>query len=549
MATTGLIICLLYPISQRVEASELNFIDIWGEEEHACGLTSDAELVCWGTAAPVVPHIPENFKSSSKIIAVESGWACLSDDSFDVNCWGSGKKPERIKFLSEKRNALQVVSTIGSACVQLLDRTIQCWQGWSHSQFDDLNVDTPPTGAFLEGTLAGDGRTYCALSLKREVTCWGQNAYLPEDEWIVKLEGQYSSLAMNWVENCGLQVSGELSCLGNSSQTPYSPVEYGDIAKLFAGELMGCAIDKSGNLHCWGGQRANHNIEVPDDIGPSSKVVFLERGMCSLGVDGSVRCWGKPSQLIAGPIRVAGAPQMLRVTELGSTGLDVSWQKPETESQTVERYELFIRKSGSTWRRLLANVSAGTEFSITKLQSSTRYEIFVKAKYLAGYSAPSENLRILTLGHCPESLLAKGRNLASILKDQKKSLTVTSKYLKIARHDLNAIISKHSGGPLFKKNSPFVRLLASRINYYDFMIYKGLAFGDISAAARYTQLRDDTQSKLNTILGRVSVYTLPDVIDASNYVESAMTRLGEVATKITATSKAISSLEAKCSNY
>jgi hypothetical protein len=541
-----LLASFLHASVQRAAASELTFKDIWGDEGYACGLTIDVNLVCWGVHAPTPPPVPQKYKTANKIIAVQWGWACLSDETFMIQCWGSGQEPDRMKFLSQIVRATTVVSVPYSACVQNLDRTVQCWQLSAHSDIDEFNVDTPPTGAFLEGTLVGNGETYCALTLQQEVTCWGGNSYTPEDRWVVKLEGQYSNLGMNGVETCGLKISGELSCLGNSSQAPYVPVEVNGVAKFFVGQYMGCVIDDSSQLHCWGGDRAYNNLNVPADLGAVSKVAFSSNGMCSLSDTGSVRCWGKPSQLAAGPRRVADPPKNLRVTTLGSSGLDVVWEKPETSGQTVERYEIFFRKSGSTWNKMLANVSAGTDFMISKLKPSTSYEIVVKAKYLAGYSAPSNTLKIGTLKQCSQSLLGHRKYLASTLSIQKQSQQQSRIYVKWARSALQSAISSHSSDPKYKENSPKIRLLYSLLNLYEDRLAQGINRGDISYAAKYMRLRDETQLTINTLLGRTSVYTYSDVQDASNSLDSAVARLDEVAQKIMETSDAIESVDLKC---
>ena len=133
--------------------------------EHACGITTDHTIVCWGqtTMAPQTP-------------------------------------------------AVQVTASLDHPCAVQTDGTLVCWDRGT-----TVAALHPPVGSFTE--VVGGVHFNCALSSTGEARCWGLDFHgetSPPSE-------RFTQLTAAGFHACGVTPAGEIRCWGNDDWGQASP--------------------------------------------------------------------------------------------------------------------------------------------------------------------------------------------------------------------------------------------------------------------------------------------------------------------------------------
>jgi len=320
---------------------------------HACALTNDGEVLCWGgnqwgqlgngTRMPSL--IPVKVLGlPDEIISVGTGedHTCVLTSSGDVKCWGSnymgqlgnGTTTGNFRPVDVIGFSHDVISlSVGGAhsCALTNHGVAKCWGGNSYGELGDgttISQNTPVTVTNLnegiDSLTVGSNHT-CAVSNGGSVKCWGHNGHgqlgigiavdsisTPTD--VINLDSGVEVVVADLVHTCALLANGGMKCwgngghgaLGNAGGGSTTPVDVAnltsDVQAISLGHKFTCALTQNEGLQCWGynqsGQLGNDTVEsspLPVAVANlSDGVTDISSNLshsCAV-VNGGVKCWG-----------------------------------------------------------------------------------------------------------------------------------------------------------------------------------------------------------------------------------------------------------------
>ena len=239
-----------------------------------------------------------------------------------------------IDGVCENRLAVDVFMGQRFTCIRRADETISCLGDNRSGQLGDGTTSTDPVLAPVDVIGFGPGGdtatvltlgfdTACAVTLGREVFCWGANEagqigdgtlmMRPVPQRVPGLTS-IADVCSGSNHTCTVAVSGAVQCfggnaggqLGDGTTTPRNtpaPVSGPlDAAMIACGSGFTCAILSDDTIACWGdGERGENgsstfmDTNVPGGLmvvgTPIALTVGSENG-CAAFDDGTVRCWG-----------------------------------------------------------------------------------------------------------------------------------------------------------------------------------------------------------------------------------------------------------------
>lgn len=347
----GTIIESRTPVAVNGLSSGVTVISVGND--HACALTDDAGVLCWGNnsrgqlgdgttkdiSTPItVSGLP------SDVIIISSGYAhtCASTDSNGLFCWGdnyfgqlggaaaSSIVPQAVENLPS--DVTSITSGYTHSCAHDNGGEILCWGDNSRGQLGDgstTDSSTPVSITGLSSSLtaisAGGGHT-CAVSSGGGLYCWGSNwrGELGNDiDWtssvpiaINGLSSDVTAMSAGDGHICALTSNGGTLCwgenangeLGNGSTSSSStPVLVSgllsDVTAISAGGFHTCALTSSVGVLCWGNNFRGElgNGTLTDSSAPVAVSGLLNgiteisagfKHTCALTGSGGVLCWG-----------------------------------------------------------------------------------------------------------------------------------------------------------------------------------------------------------------------------------------------------------------
>ncbi|MCB9738757.1 MAG: hypothetical protein H6747_05780 [Deltaproteobacteria bacterium] len=169
----------------------------------------------------------------------------------------------------------------------------------------------------------------CAVDTEGAVRCWGRNTYsalgqagssnVVEPTLVADMPGKVAQVAVGEYATCVRLVDGKVACWGNNSAAtlgqgsesnvteikPQLVAGLVDTVDLTCGHAHCCAVDKAGDLKCWGyngygqlGDGSKKNAGSPVAVYDISKVAQVDAAMhttCAVLQDHTLRCWGQNS--------------------------------------------------------------------------------------------------------------------------------------------------------------------------------------------------------------------------------------------------------------
>lgn len=305
---------------------------------HACGLTADGSVYCWGLS----------LQGQSGPADASGMQRCEFSARYDTPC---APTPVRMPSLPPVR-AVYAGGLL--TCALTFEGRPHCWGGDRYGQIGDGGGVTehslPPTpvaGGRSFTTLTVGWRHACGLTTDGRAYCWGYNFHGQlgdgttenRDEPVaVAGDIRFVQLSALGFHTCGVTSAGDAHCwgdnyygqLGDGSQSSRgTPVRVrgGPFSTVHVGEFHTCALTTSGVVQCWG---ANWYGELGDGSGlvrmtPVSIAGGLEftslttgaSHACARAESQALYCWGlnQSGQLGDGtardratPVRVAGQP-------------------------------------------------------------------------------------------------------------------------------------------------------------------------------------------------------------------------------------------------
>jgi hypothetical protein len=221
---------------QGVSRSMTDFTRISGGRQHACGLRSSGEILCWG-----------------------------------VNAYGRlTPPPGRYR---------DVTAGTDHSCGLREDGSIACWG------LNDVGQTDAPAGTGHRAIVASAGGQHtCALDAARAIVCWGAGHAGQSDA----PDGTgYRLLAVTATGGCAVDADHRVRCWGEA--IPGAPESNGFIM-IAAGSRYVCGL-RHGSVECWGWLEAGEVLETPGG-GDFVRIGTGYTHACALRADGSLRCWG-----------------------------------------------------------------------------------------------------------------------------------------------------------------------------------------------------------------------------------------------------------------
>lgn len=381
---------------ERSERTPLLATHLSARFNSACAV-ADGQVYCWGSILRVFSDDEEDDSAtwgtpvripgidSATAVGVGGSHACVLTRDDRVYCWGqnawgqlgdgttsSRSTPARVEGV---RDVAQIAVGRRHSCALIRDGRVACW---GSNEFGELTAAAggfcctdeyeSPTGgrpacpcspqpawiAELTDVVeigVAFGVT-CARSAARGVFCWGLNLWgiagrvdEPSSPRLspIDLPAGVRQLAVGDSHACALLDSGEAQCwgLGRAGQlgsasahllcdraarcvTPIAVDGLRDAVALAADAETTCALRSGGaEVLCWGsnwsGQLLGHDepilltpqpIALPDELGEVASIDVGDRHACVLARSGRVFCWGNNEfgQLGTGRVSEFGPP-------------------------------------------------------------------------------------------------------------------------------------------------------------------------------------------------------------------------------------------------
>lgn len=242
-----------------------DFQDVSVGRNHACAVSTDGAIECWGTEeyGKKEPPAEEIFEE----VAVGDTFGCARTSEGVVTCWGSNR-------LGQVNTPIgvfeQLVAGQQHACVLDADGAIDCWGS------DIRGATDAPAGTFRR--ISASGSTSCAHREDGSVICWGAS------DDVELASDNFRRIAAGAGFVCGIDQSEAIEC------TEKTDPPSGTYREISASGSKGCAIGGAGAIFCWGGPDW-----YPEQEAPSGRYRQLEVGRfyhCAIDRSGSIDCWG-----------------------------------------------------------------------------------------------------------------------------------------------------------------------------------------------------------------------------------------------------------------
>jgi alpha-tubulin suppressor-like RCC1 family protein len=334
--------------------------------EFACAIDTAGALRCWGrgaegqTGGTPVDSLPVQIGAERawKFVRASDRYACAIAADDTLWCWGSNADGQfgngsQVNSTSPTLAAggLRVQSAavgLTHACATTTAGELFCWGLNNLSQVgprddgSDRRFLTPErVGALSDWASVSVGAGHsCALREGGELYCWGSNAFSQagkekqEDDSDLHFDGfgfdpdapiadalgrGWKAVSCGFAHTCGLDSEGQIFCWGDNSSNQLGawfpsyaesyvprPVEGlgGSWREVSAGNAHTCAVNKAGELYCWGnnafGQLGSRDVPTTEgpvlvDGGPGGwlSVRVGQAFTCARTYSGQLWCWGQ----------------------------------------------------------------------------------------------------------------------------------------------------------------------------------------------------------------------------------------------------------------
>ena len=307
------------------------FVEIAGGAAHACALSDDGDVWCWGAnnlgqagqgTVGAVVRTPSRIASPRRYIAVAAGamHTCAITTDHAVDCWGfdaSGElgrgdlsidcsagpcSPEPQPVASLRRFDTVVAGHQHTCAIS--SGAAWCWGNNARGQLgigDDgdrcageVCARAPRRVATRSSvvTMTAGGAHTCAAVADGSTWCWGDNRAgqlgigQPQLERAVRpirvaTDYRFAQLASGATHTCGLATGGAVACWGDNDAgqlgaefTNRSDVPLRESTRLAwravsAGARTTCGVTDAGETRCWGfGGGGRLGVAPPDSCGP-----------------------------------------------------------------------------------------------------------------------------------------------------------------------------------------------------------------------------------------------------------------------------------------
>lgn len=279
---------------------DLTFVRVSAGTEHACELTENGKLYCWGGShvgeasgeevgmgarapdATLRPTAITGGLTFSEVDAAEDH-TCGVTEGGDAYCWGDN-----------------AAGNLGNGSVQPSDQPVRVTGSLAFAQLSASTVHT------------------CGVTKQNAAYCWGSNRY-----------GQLGVDRDTSLSTCGRYISPATAC----SKVPARIVGEHRFVQVSAGRDHTCGVTEEGGTYCWGSNEYGQlgdgtNTDRPAPVAVKGELT-LERvtagfhHTCGVTEGGKTYCWGRNNEGQVGdgtsterqePVAVTGGQTFVRVS-------------------------------------------------------------------------------------------------------------------------------------------------------------------------------------------------------------------------------------------
>jgi alpha-tubulin suppressor-like RCC1 family protein len=259
-----------------------------------CALRANGASYCWGEIPGSGGSRPAATSSPDPFVQISGGTlhACAVTTERRVRCWGNNQYRQAggvsaavinsPQALSSTLEFASVASGSNSSCALTTAGAAYCWgTGYlGNGPFSEYrNVPVAVGGGLLFTQIAagGDAMAYgCGIATNGSAWCWGNSmdgalGFSPDSNQARTVPGAvagnllFARLATGWHHTCGLTPAGKVYCWGRNASGQLGngttinsglPVEVAAPGIQFASVTVGqhhtCALSTDGLAYCWG---------------------------------------------------------------------------------------------------------------------------------------------------------------------------------------------------------------------------------------------------------------------------------------------------------
>lgn len=232
---------------------EISFVSIDVGREHACGVTVEGELACWGEGPAEEGGPLYEAAPAANAVSLQLNHTCILTPQGTLECWAEDISYSVVSGDEAGNGYVQVSAGTGHGCAIVGSSTggaagaVDCFGGGCSSDGECADAD----GVFLQ-VGAGDGFT-CGLQSYGggadfgTLDCWGA----PPASWSL-LDGAYTSVSVGPRALCATSREGAVACVADDDLALLEPPPELSFDAVDVGVNFACGIFGDNDYACWG---------------------------------------------------------------------------------------------------------------------------------------------------------------------------------------------------------------------------------------------------------------------------------------------------------
>ena len=313
-------------------AVSMHFASVIAGASHACGITAQHELYCWGTDNKYSPGsikyrepIQTATLQATDVAFYASGYyhACYTTTSNSTHCWGRDYEGERgdgpaigapLQAVQLPEPLISLSSSDWTTCGVTASQRVFCW---GENISGELGTGPEPgsltgtecgfqpcrtspfevPGMRLKSVSSGVSHT-CGLDADGRAFCWGDNdaGQLGVDSvgGIIKPSAvnttvRFKTIVAGYSRTCALSMNDAAYCWGGGPHLT-KPTEVTATIKFKSLSVLSsaCGVSDVGKLYCW-------SDDAPVAVVPEVTFKSVSMGWyinCALSTQEAAYCWG-----------------------------------------------------------------------------------------------------------------------------------------------------------------------------------------------------------------------------------------------------------------
>lgn len=222
--------------------TETLFVQLSSGHLHACGLSIDEKVYCWGTSSFAPPGLYRQ-------VSAGQFHTCGLAKSGDVKCWGDGESSGCTKPPAG-RKFLQLSSGSDWTCgIGAEDFYVECWGSNAKGQ-----SSPPPSVRMVQISSSTSSYHSCGITdTTYDLVCWGENRKGEAEQF---REGPFEQVAVGYRTTCAItQGGGKAKCWGLAAHLfhdDFFEEERTSLEQITVGRDHICALEADGTVICSG---------------------------------------------------------------------------------------------------------------------------------------------------------------------------------------------------------------------------------------------------------------------------------------------------------